>query len=318
MNNSSLLKCKNNPTKDFLNTYFDNFLNIFGIVANGLCIIIFIKILKRSKCNMFKFLLMKSLSDFLYSISNIFRYFYYCSNCRTSSSYLIQVWYIWFYIYFENFLETLSAIFEISATFVCYTTINLKLKCCQNIKFFYVWCIIVILTNFIIHLIYPLSYVIKKTTALTSNYSYYNDFNEFGYSALIIDAKLVILLVKGCFFIIILIILNVLIIITLKRSTERRRALNGTDLSLIISLKAERKKMLMIIALGMNYLIGPFSFFIFTLLFTFYDPYIYCYDEYFILFYFLTYTDSIFFYFFFNNVFRRFLLDLIPFYNRNI
>jgi hypothetical protein len=74
----------------------------------------------------------------------------------------------------------------------------------------------------------------------------------------------------------------------------------------------------MVIATGINYLIGyiPFSIW-FALNFIYKNNYGYCLFIYVYFLYYFSFVNGIFFYFFFNNVFRRLLIELIPFINRN-
>jgi hypothetical protein len=331
MNSSKIetSECPKDSFKHFIEDYLKNFLNIFGIITNGLCIIIFIKILKRTQINqgnMFKYLLMKSVMDFLNFVSNSFEYFYQCSNnCRTSSTFIIQIWYVWFYAYFEYIFETVSAIFEIAATFDCYININTKLKCLQTNVFFYIFSFSIIIINCIYYLIFPLGFVIKTRLEVDLNdnetFSYnYHEYNDFGDSPIYFDLYFVDSLIRDGIFFIILFILNVMILMLLKRATERKRMLvhNNTNSNILLSSQnAQRKKMIMIISTGLNYMIGHFSYFVLTVLYTFYKDFkFFCFYQYVYFVYFLSYADGIFFYFFFNNIFKRFLIGLIPFLNK--
>jgi hypothetical protein len=115
-------------------------------------------------------------------------YLYFCRKCRTTSSYLIQIWYIWSYIYFENIFMTISAIFEIAATFNCYISISAKFEYCQTNLFFYIFSTTVILLVSICYIILPLGYVIKNENKIDLNndnetYSYFSyEYNDFGSS----------------------------------------------------------------------------------------------------------------------------------------
>jgi hypothetical protein len=98
MNSSAFTteKCLLNSVENIFNRYIENKINIFGLIANGLCTVIFYKIIKRpqQQSNVFKYLFMKSMTDFLIYVSNRLECLYYCRKCRTTSSYLIQIWYI--------------------------------------------------------------------------------------------------------------------------------------------------------------------------------------------------------------------------------
>jgi hypothetical protein len=150
---------------------------------------------------------------------------------------------------------------------------------------------------------------------------YYYDSNSFGLSSFCLTFEVVDSLMRDGLFFIILLGINLLILILLKTTTKRCCTfnLNGNNRVLLkISQNAERKKMIMIIGAGLNYMIGHFPYFIFTTLYNFNDHNIYCIYNYIYFLYSLSYADGIFFYFFFNNIFKRFSIGLIPFLpNRN-
>jgi hypothetical protein len=325
MNNSNSVTCLYSSILDLFSRYLENVLNIFGIIANGLCFIIFIKIVKRRQLhsNMFKYLLMKSLIDCLNFLSNSFQYLFYCSNCRTSSSYLIVVWYIWVYNYFQSITEVGSGIFEIIATFDCFITISSTFKWCQNNLFFYLFTILSILLVSIYLLIYPFGFVISKKIQSNVNTSftiYFYEYNDFGESSVYSDLAAANAIVRDGVFLIILLSLNLMILISLKKTTERRRILtkNNTNQNLLsASQNAENKKLIMVLAIGLNYTIGHLPYFVWTIMTLFFNDYGTCYYKFVYFVYLMSYADGIFFYFFFNNIFKRFLIGFIPFLNRN-
>jgi hypothetical protein len=331
MNSSTdmkLVQCPNNNSINYIfNKYPENIVNLFGLVANSLCVIIFIRIvinkrITHSQGKMYEYFLIKSILDFFFFCSNTFEYLYFCKTCEASSSYLIQIWYIWFYSYFESICSTCSFFLEIAATFDCYITINSKCKCCQTNSFFYSFCVLILCFSFIIYLTFPLGFVIKHTIKIDpvlnkTFYFYYRDFNDFGDTQLFENIHFMNSIVKDGIFLVILVTLNVMILVTLQRTTQRRRVLKGNRNLLTTSQKAENKKVIMIIATGFNYLIGHFSYFILVVLYKFYDASIFCYSQYFFFLYYITFADNIFFYFFFNNIFKRFFFQLFPFYNAN-
>jgi hypothetical protein len=304
---------------DFLTKYIMNIVSIFGIIANLICIMIFIKIIKttQSQGNMYKYFLMKSIMDCLTLIINSFQYLKYCSNCETAHSYLMQIWFIWFYSYFAYIFETSSAVFEMAATFDCYITIKSILKCCQTNLFFYLFCIFVIAINVIINLLMPLSYKITSEIGNNNETFFNSDYNDFGKSSYASISFFNSLIKDGLFFII-LFILNVMILTLLKSTTDRRRSLGGNNNTLSsTSLVAERKKIIMIAATGLNYMIGHFPIIFWTVSFTFSNETLNCYSIFFHVLYYISFADSIFFYFFFNNIFKKILIESIPFINRN-
>jgi hypothetical protein len=321
MSNSSIVisdNCTNNSLKDFINLYIMNTINIFGIIANFICIIIFTKIIKttQSTGNMYKYFLMKSIMDLLSLFINSFEYFKHCSNCEATNSYLLQIWFIWFYMYLSNVAEIASVIFEIAAIFDCFITIKSILNFCQTNLFFHLFSITLIVINVIINLMFPLGYQIESKIE-NNETSYRSDKNEFG-KASFSSLNFFNSLIKDVIFFIILFILNLMILTLLKRTTDRRRALAKNNNNLLsTSESAERRKLIMITATSLNYMFGHFPSLIWSFHLILAKGVDNCYFIYLLLFYYISIADSIFFYFFFNNIFKKNLIESIPFINRN-
>jgi hypothetical protein len=277
---------------------------------------------------MFKYFLMKSISDFLISFFNAFQYFYYCTNCKSSSSFIMQIWYVWYNFYFGNTVEAASGIFEMAAIFDCYITITSKFRSFQKNLCFFSFSIAVIIILSLFYLLVPFGLTIKRTVVIDSNnnetsFSYSSEFNEIGDSSVYSTTGLVNAIIRDYIFLFILLILNIMILFLLKRTTQRRRILGGANSTnntlSAASRKAEKKKMIMVIATGFNYFIGhlPYSIW-FTLFYYIYKNNIgSCAFIYVYFLYYLSFVTGIFFYLFFNNIFRKLLIELIPFVNRN-
>jgi hypothetical protein len=295
---------------------------ILGIMANGICIVIFSLIVKQAQGNMFRYLLIKSIMDCFISLLSISDNFDVCNNFKhlicvlnsiITTEYLLRICLI------------CSIVFEISATFDCYISISRKLKNFQNNLFFYSFSISLIILIVLIYLMFPLMYNIEKYSFSDSNnisYSgYYISSNSFGMFSERIHGLFYELLTRDVVLLIILITLNMLILFTLIKTTVRRRALagNNTNNNMVISSQnAERKKMIMILLTGLNYFIGHFPSFLYFFLKFYFQIYLtLCYFIYFEMLLYLSYVNGIFFYFFFNNVFRKTLIRFIPFINRN-
>jgi hypothetical protein len=328
MNNLQL--CPNDFFKRFIEFYQNKLVDLAGIILNGLCIIVFSRILintqqSNNNNNMFKYLLMKSIMDFIEFSSNIYRFLYECSNkCDSSKSYFFQIWVIWFYLYIEYITEILSVIFEIAATFDCYITIINKYEFCRSNSFFYYFSVTITIFWTLFYMIYPFGRVIKDEIDPFNNneskHSYSVGYNDYGNSKFYSIIPIFDSIIRDGFLFIILVIINVKILIFLKKMTRQRQVLTGTNKSsnLLRNIqKTKRKKMQLIIAIGVNYSIGHFAFLMQNLLTYFNKFYGRCYHIYFMFPYFISYVDGIFFYCYFNNIFKKFLLGLIPFTNTN-
>jgi hypothetical protein len=204
-----------------------------------------------------------------------------------------------------------------AAIFDCFITIKSILKCCQTNLFFYSFSAVVIVLTGSFYILLPLSFHIKSEINSNNQTIYYYDYTNFGKSSFA-DIIFFNSLIKDGIFFIILFVLNVMILALLKRITGRRRNLaENNDTLLSASLSAERRKLIMIIATGLNYMIGHFPYFIFAILYNFFIKTVECYTLYVLFFYYITFADSIFFYFSFNNIFKKFLIESIPFIHRN-
>jgi hypothetical protein len=64
-------------------------------------------------------------------------------------------------------------------------------------------------------------------------------------------------------------------------------------------------------------MIGHFPIIFWTFFITFSNETLNCYSTIFAVLYYISFADSIFFYFFFNNIFKKILIEYIPFINRN-
>jgi hypothetical protein len=73
----------------------------------------------------------------------------------------------------------------------------------------------------------------------------------------------------------------------------------------------------MIIVTGLNFMIGHLPYFTWTFIITLIKKMNQCYSIFPLISYYISYADSIFFYFFFNNIFKKFLIESIPLINRN-
>jgi hypothetical protein len=296
-------------------------LYIIGIITNGICILIFSLIVKKTQLqsNMFKYLLIKSIIDFCICILQLIVYLNVCGSFRTLLCFVVQ---IWFFEYFQFILLSLSIVFEIAASFDCYININKKLECCQTNLFFYLFSFCAVVVYFLVYLIYPLIFKPKKITLTNQlNNSTITDYSpgqsSFGKRLYNIGITSLESFLRDCLLFIIVVALNVLILISLIKTTKRRRNLagNNNDNLMVSSQKAERKKMLMILTTGINYMIGHLPNFIVSFLLDYFRIYLNCLDVYIDLLFYLSYVDGIIFFFLFNNIFRRILIS--PFIKRN-
>jgi hypothetical protein len=316
MNNSVII---NSTSKCISLDDSERVLFIIGIITNSICIFVFsiiiIKQHQQQHGNMFKYLLLKSIVDLLFSFINILDYF---NVCQSSNELICVLVHIWVFKYLQITIATLSIVFEVAATVDCYININRKLLCCQNNQFFYSFSILTIILLFLFYLVYPLSFVVVKL-----NLDYYKiEKSKFGMFFYHLNPAFLDSLLRDFVLFIILVVLNLLILISLMKATQHRRLIlvsnsNNNTSMLTSSQKAERRKMIMILATGSNYMIGHFPNFIWYFLQSYFNIPPNCNIIFVDFFLNLSYVDGIFLYFFFNNIFKQVFIELIPFMNRN-
>jgi hypothetical protein len=129
------------PVYSIVNLYLNCFISLMGVVFNVINIIIFIKIIKKESpsngsCQMYKYLLVRSINDLLNFSSNSIYAAYNCEWCDLKKfSYLLQVWYIYFYWYFHVINEISSSFMEIAFTLDCLISIKKRYKFFLTKKF---------------------------------------------------------------------------------------------------------------------------------------------------------------------------------------
>jgi hypothetical protein len=323
----------NNLKLEMNGNIIEKIINPIGVIFNGICIVVFSLIIKRtlsnSQSNMFKYLLIKSALDCVYCLSELF---YHFGICQISAiQYLTcSIVNVWIYNYCEFICKALSILFEIAATLDCYLNITKKVRCCQTNLFFYSFLICATILTSLFYLIFPLTTNIVDISKIelnisNNNQSYFNHQLETSHFSIILNNndKLIRFynsLIRDCLMFIILVVLNVMILSLLIQTTKRRRTLgSNNDNLLTLAQRAERKKMIMIISTGLNYMIGHFLLLVDLLIesyFGYEKNYFYVIAT---LIFKISYVDSLLFYLFFNNIFKSVLIGFIPFViNRNI
>jgi hypothetical protein len=110
-----------------------------------------------------------------------------------------------------------------------------------------------------------------------------------------------------------LIVINLLILAQMRRMTQRRVSLashcSATDTSVIFAMKAERKRSILIVLTGVNYIGGHTLFVVFQIFFYFFinqnDPW-YCVKYASTTLLLTAYASPFFFYYFFNTQFFKY------------
>jgi hypothetical protein len=152
------------------------------------------------------------------------------------------------------------------------------------------------------------------------NYTfYYLSITDFGKSTTFKLIEVSVSLFRDLFLAVVLIVLNTLILVQIKNATKNRIALNageGGAVSQAVkdSLRAEKRKAIMIGLTGVNYIIGHISYFILGVMFRLFPDVTNasingwsCYSVAAVFIYYASYASPFFFYYFFNKHFKKFM-----------
>jgi hypothetical protein len=284
-----------------LNTAFRS----LGIITNTLCIIVFIRILRRENSNnqMFRYLLLKAIIDLIYLICNIMDLAIYCDSCTIKDSLFMSVWYVWFYWYLGTVNQCISSFLEIAATFNCLISIKNNLKYLNTKKSFYIISSIIFIFNLLSSSYIVLSFRIVRINGTLSQFTTKD--TDFVYSLTFIYLQYTTTVIRDLGPMISLVTLNTLILIQLRQVSQRRKAV--LNISIRLMRNAEANKTLMILSIGLNYIILHSPWMIYQLPIytkTFFTQYylsngsIFCYN--------LSFVLPFFFYFAFNKTFRKY------------
>lgn len=95
------------------------------------------KIYISSNVKMFKYLLVKSALDTIFSFFDIFNIFFFCSSCPISNTYSIQILSFIMRLYLRSVLVISSFLVELIAHIYCLVNISKRILCINNINFKY-------------------------------------------------------------------------------------------------------------------------------------------------------------------------------------
>jgi hypothetical protein len=153
--NSTMRNNSNESFERIIGYYLINALTILGCFLNFICILIFYKIIKQEQNNqghLYKYLLLKSISDFMICIVNIPLIIYYKQEPELDDSFIMQVWFIGGYFYLYRVFTQLSIWFEIFALIDCFCLVSMKFKWHKSKLCFYLTSILSTLIFFVYYI----------------------------------------------------------------------------------------------------------------------------------------------------------------------
>jgi hypothetical protein len=307
----------------FVNIFLDQLQKAIQISASAtcvICIIIFYKIVineRTIKGQMYKYFLIKSVNDLLFILIQISDIIYFCHKCGRHL--LDQIWYIIVYNYFVQILSSLSAFFEVAASFDCYLTINDKFKFLFTKNSFYTTILIAILFNFILSVDYILIFerinfnlLFPNETKTSTSVIYGIKYSNYYYTKIhkvlnyIVDINRDLLPVFALF------IINILILLKLRDISKRRETVFKQSKAQISRIhKAEINKIKMILVISFSYILTRLPYMIYLLPIHGFNIFWECYYLMSVkALYHLSFLIQIIFHYFFNKTFQKYFYFL--------
>lgn len=308
------------PISDKITVFILPIISIFGVLTNLISTVTFHRIIfnhdhKQAIAPMYYYLYTKSLTDCLMFALTAFSPIYFCQNCDISKSWLAQFWNIYIFNYFTDVLLSISAIFEIAASFDIKFNLNQKFVKTRFIRFSIIACLGSILFSLVNIFRFQIVYVSNENN---KNITYYKTiFSD--YHSLTVDkyVRFIQSIIKDYIILITMCVFNVLIVISvresmnkkeeiftnLKRVSKIRRVLSKTEKT-----KANAKIMVMVI--GIVFVVGHMPLAVHSLPFINTDTEFWsCYYIITFIPFYLAYTVSFVIYIKFNKLFKIYFFN---------
>jgi hypothetical protein len=290
-------------------------ISLFNFFSNFVCALVFIEIIKvyRQDGNkMFHYLFLKSLCDLLNGLIEAFYPLYGLDSLSTSSTFLINIWYIYLHKYVAKVMLMASGFLEIVASFDCAIAMDKRLKCCQRWISFIFINIFIFIFCFVYNVYAILAYDIIKVKSNNSTKTFYDKRDRQFLSSKEYDyLHLMNSLFRDVIVVALLFAINFYILVNLKRLRKRKSQLQILN-NCVKNKKtraeiAERRKLKMICVLCLIYIFGHLpSIFYYLKVFeyTYFQITFYAIAD---IIYYISYASPIFVYYLFNNNFKSIL-----------
>jgi hypothetical protein len=246
-----------------ISNYEEMVIATLGFVLNFCCIITLRRICGKLKSNsqMYGYLLIKSICDFMYFTTALFETIYFSLSDHLKHAYFFQLCFKYIFHYFDSAIMLSSVYFEVLGTIDCFLSIQNKYKLFLTKKAFYSSSFLCLFSIFIfysakfhVYRIVPFD-VNSAITFNASRVHFYKTiktdlyFNYFYKTIASISSFLRDIL--GTF---LLILFNIFIFLDLKQMTAKKKDLR-CSLAILKSIKAHEKKVKMIYFSAINSLL---------------------------------------------------------------
>jgi hypothetical protein len=259
LNNSNFTS--NKEKVEMISYYLSISIAFTGFITNSICIIIFSMIIKRiNKSNirnsghMFKFLLVKTISDLFLMIFDASPIVYKLTYNTNRPLYIAQLWEIYFYYYLYYVCLVVSTYSEMFASIDCLFMITRRFEKFRKKFVFYLIMICVVIFSFLLFL----SEIFRYEIVFDSETGHYSvELSPFNETKYVFYYTLVRIVLGDLTPFIVLILVNTLILVSIRRTTNRRRIISSKVSSLLISNaeEAEWNKVKMIFFTSLTYLL---------------------------------------------------------------
>jgi len=120
---------------DVYNNYIEKSIGIFGFITNLCCILVFIKIVRLQKSDIYKYLLYKSILDAYICLRITFKSILNCQDCIVEHFFTLKVIYLVFFIYIFYAVEFISIYCQIVSCFNRYRVVTFHFKILEKITY---------------------------------------------------------------------------------------------------------------------------------------------------------------------------------------
>jgi hypothetical protein len=229
------LTTNHNPKNDLvaviMGFYLQTVMTYLGGFFNFICILIFIKIIKKEQQNqghLFKYLLIKSICDCAFCVQNMPQMFYYRADFSISVNLGMQYWYKYFFYFAGTLLSQLSVWFELAASIDCVCLVARKFPWHKTKTCF--WIVTVGLVVF--YFIYYFPNIFLFTIQSNGKDCYYPKRTEFGLNLKIrFYRNLFHTILRDILPLIISLVLNSIIVYYIHQLTVNRRKMTTKELT---------------------------------------------------------------------------------------
>ena len=308
------VSCPDKLSIAIINAYIMPAISVLGVILNLMSVIVLFQISKRKSAysNMLYYLLFKSINDGLQFLINVFTPFYFCIHCENSHSYIIIIWYIYFFYYAEDVLMLCSSLMELMATFDCCIHIVEKMKFCysKKIPFIIAPFIQVFATIYYVPLLFEFKIeqlISFEHSVKIQSYTYV--LTDFYYSKAGKLFRIGHVVIRDIIPFMLLILLNFFIILKFRTEVKRKLKLNHNmkqTKSVQAAINADKKNRIMILLSGLNFMIGHFGLILYYIQPFQASPQFWsCFVEFYYLPFYLSFVVNVFLYYVFNKNFRN-------------